>query len=77
MCGGGDGRNRTADTRIFSPLLYQLSYITVATDRRNVCVKRGCKSSRKGYAVQATTHKKVLSVNNSIALELTLSRLTR
>ena len=25
---GGDGRNRTADTRIFSPLLYQLSYIT-------------------------------------------------
>lgn len=25
----GDGRNRTADTRIFSPLLYQLSYITV------------------------------------------------
>lgn len=26
---GGDGRNRTADTRIFSPLLYQLSYITV------------------------------------------------
>ena len=24
----GDGRNRTADTRIFSPLLYQLSYIT-------------------------------------------------
>ena len=25
---GGDGRNRTADTRIFSPLLYRLSYIT-------------------------------------------------
>ena len=23
---GGSGRNRTADTRIFSPLLYQLSY---------------------------------------------------
>ncbi len=23
---GGAGRNRTADTRIFSPLLYQLSY---------------------------------------------------
>ena len=23
---GGLGRNRTADTRIFSPLLYQLSY---------------------------------------------------
>ena len=23
---GGTGRNRTADTRIFSPLLYRLSY---------------------------------------------------
>jgi hypothetical protein len=23
---GGRGQNRTADTRIFSPLLYQLSY---------------------------------------------------
>ena len=23
---GGSGRNRTSDTRIFSPLLYQLSY---------------------------------------------------
>jgi hypothetical protein len=27
---GGQGRNRTTDTRIFSPLLYQLSYL--ATD---------------------------------------------
>lgn len=31
MCGffnfGGQGQNRTADTRIFSPLLYQLSYL--------------------------------------------------
>src|SRR5699024_2734125 len=26
---GGSGRNRTADTRIFSPLLYRLSYSTV------------------------------------------------
>jgi hypothetical protein len=24
---GGQRRNRTADTRIFSPLLYQLSYL--------------------------------------------------
>ena len=24
----GQGRNRTADTRIFSPLLYQLSYLS-------------------------------------------------
>jgi hypothetical protein len=27
LTGGGQGRNRTADTRIFSPLLYQLSYL--------------------------------------------------
>ena len=28
---GGQGRNRTADTRIFSPLLYRLSYPTTGT----------------------------------------------
>ncbi len=33
---GGKGRDRTDDTRIFSPLLYQLSYL--ATE---VVVKRG------------------------------------
>ena len=26
---GGQGRNRTTDTRIFSPLLYQLSYLAI------------------------------------------------
>src|SRR6185312_7292029 len=29
-CFNGQGRNRTADTRIFSPLLYQLSYLAEA-----------------------------------------------
>ena len=29
LSGGGVGRNRTGDTRIFSPLLYQLSYRTL------------------------------------------------
>ncbi len=28
----GQGRNRTADTRIFSPLLYQLSYLAPEGD---------------------------------------------
>ena len=28
--GGGQGRDRTGDTRIFSPLLYQLSYLATA-----------------------------------------------
>ena len=27
--GGAQGRNRTTDTRIFSPLLYQLSYLGI------------------------------------------------
>jgi hypothetical protein len=27
---GGQGRNRTTDTRIFSPLLYQLSYLATS-----------------------------------------------
>ncbi len=26
---GGQGGNRTCDTRIFSPLLYQLSYLAI------------------------------------------------
>ena len=26
---GGQGQNRTADTRIFSPLLYRLSYLAI------------------------------------------------
>jgi hypothetical protein len=31
--GGGQGRNRTTDTRIFSPLLYQLSYLATRGER--------------------------------------------
>ena len=30
--GGGLGRNRTIDTRIFNPLLYQLSYRAVGME---------------------------------------------
>ncbi len=37
----GDGQNRTADTWIFNPLLYQLSYIT------SVFVRSGCKDSKR------------------------------
>jgi hypothetical protein len=29
MFTGGQGRNRTVDTRIFNPLLYQLSYLAL------------------------------------------------
>ena len=37
---GGQGRNRTTDTRIFSPLLYQLSYLAAG----------GCVLERPGAA---------------------------
>jgi hypothetical protein len=30
---GGQGRNRTIDTRIFNPLLYQLSYLASRSGR--------------------------------------------
>ena len=35
MFDGGRGRNRTADTGIFNPLLYQLSYPATGDKRRN------------------------------------------
>src|SRR5690606_41329495 len=37
LCGGASW-NRTSDTRIFSPLLYQLSYGTVSTFLKTVTV---------------------------------------
>ena len=52
--GGAQGRNRTSDTRIFSPLLYQLSYLaTVGVPGRTAgplegpeLDPRGCPASR-------------------------------
>src|SRR4030095_4288128 len=41
---GGQGRNRTADTAIFSRMLYQLSYLA---DRRDFRVYRGAFWGRK------------------------------
>ena len=37
---GGRGRNRTADTGIFNPLLYQLSYPAVATQPNGLQTRR-------------------------------------
>ena len=33
---GGQGRNRTNDTRIFNPLLYQLSYLATRAGTTDV-----------------------------------------
>ena len=38
---GAQGRNRTTDTRIFSPLLYQLSYLGLARAGRPIRVSGG------------------------------------
>ena len=32
MLNGAQSRNRTSDTRIFNPLLYQLSYLGTVSD---------------------------------------------
>ena len=42
----GTTRNRTGDTRIFSPLLYQLSYGTIR-EKRGIPCYRGAKISKK------------------------------
>ena len=47
---GGLGRNRTADTRIFSPLLYQLSYQTSSYHKITLVVKRRMNlAEREGF----------------------------
>ncbi len=40
----GVGRDRTGDTRIFSPLLYRLSYRTIPF--------RGCKYKSRNYTAE-------------------------
>jgi hypothetical protein len=45
---GGLGRNRTADTRIFSPLLYQLSY---QASKGTVIQPQGCGKRQRTVSV--------------------------
>ena len=51
---GGRSRNRTSDTRIFNPLLYQLSYSAVCRDdsrkrrARNICATPRSASGQRG-----------------------------
>ena len=46
---GGATRNRTGDTRIFSPLLYQLSYGTSSFYVRNQCFSIAVAKVRKHF----------------------------
>ena len=43
---GGERRNRTADTRIFSPLLYQLSYLAMP-ERNNKALLYECQQASR------------------------------
>ncbi len=55
---GGLGGNRTPDTRIFSPLLYQLSYQAGYTGRRGdsiMPVRKGQTSRVRRRAIVVTT----------------------
>jgi hypothetical protein len=45
---GAQGRNRTTDTRIFSPLLYRLSYLGGATGKRGGLVEEGTVAVQRG-----------------------------
>ena len=58
---GGQGRNRTTDTRIFSPLLYQLSYLAAG----------GCVLERPGAAPSSNLRR------DDAAKSLILGRLRR
>src|SRR5437773_6966549 len=49
---GGQGRNRTTDTRIFSPLLYQLSYLAVPEARRTRKMRSALLGRRGLYQAQ-------------------------
>jgi hypothetical protein len=48
---GGATRNRTGDTRIFSPLLYQLSYGTNVSLQR-IFLVCGCKGKLNFWSIQ-------------------------
>ena len=49
---GGSGRNRTADTRIFSPLLYRLSYRALML---SVVAGDGIEPPTRGFSVLCST----------------------
>ena len=51
LLSGGQGRNRTTDTRIFSPLLYLLSYLAVTLRRRSI--RRASRCERQGMRAAA------------------------
>ncbi len=47
---GGQRGNRTHDTRIFSPLLYQLSYLSIK--RQNIGINLSLQKKKQKYGVR-------------------------
>jgi hypothetical protein len=50
---GGQGQNRTADTRIFNPLLYRLSYLAIWNFTTKTVKKRNYSKNADFYRVLA------------------------
>jgi hypothetical protein len=48
---GGQGQNRTADTRIFNPLLYRLSYLAIWNFTTKTVKKRNYSKNADFYRV--------------------------
>ncbi len=46
---GAQSRNRTSDTRIFNPLLYQLSYLGTVGWARDTQGQGGCPEGKRPY----------------------------
>ena len=66
---GGVTRNRTGDTRIFSPLLYQLSYDTIA--HLSIC---GCKGTPFSWFLQHFAQKTFAKVKKDMLFFLYVAK---
>jgi hypothetical protein len=64
--GYGWGRNRTADTRIFSPLLCQLSYPAVIVDLRPCAMRAFTMQNSRGSATTKQVFCSVASINRLV-----------
>ena len=62
---GAQGRNRTADTRIFSPLLYRLSYL--GYESRDL-IRLRCGSQGKGALIEAPVGSAALGLGKAHGL---------
>ena len=60
---GGQGRNRTTDTRIFNPLLYQLSYLAPKTS--GVLHRWGAAESSPAAAYQSDSFASVRIISST------------